>query len=109
MFRWLMIRHCESWRHTSADIYRALNPDLFCLSSVSSVVHVLHLSSSEREFPAGQAQQRIKRGQQIIGHHTQAIMNGAIEMPDRHRFDNVEQAEQRECERLPNRRVGGEI
>src|SRR5205814_4040982 len=50
----------------------------FLISSVSSVVQVPYLNSSERKFPAGQAKQRIEGRQYIVEHHTQAAANGSV-------------------------------
>src|SRR5690606_5177280 len=47
-------------------------------------------------IPEGEQQQRIERRHQVVEHDTEAALQGPLEVPDRWRLDDIEEAEHEE-------------
>src|SRR5437867_1056842 len=56
--------------------------------------------SCEQALPNGEHEQRVKRRDNVIGHHTEAIVPFAIDQLGGRWLDDVEKAEQRKCQCL---------
>ena len=58
----------------------------------------LRTSAGPHPLPQREHEQRVARGEDVVGHHAEAVLQRRVELADRRRLHDVEQAEQQERE-----------